>query len=95
MKDDPLAQLTQKLSLSSGPSRTTWPRLGPKGDLQLPGRPANHLSQLSEWVLAPDAGLKKTPLGDEEDEDTGGGKGKRRRPNQTGVSKRKQNRKDG
>lgn len=60
MREDLLAQLTQHLSLGSDSSCTAWLRLGPKGDVQLPGRPANDLGQLSEWVLAPDAGMRKT-----------------------------------
>jgi hypothetical protein len=98
MKEDPLAQLAQNLSLRSGPTRTTWLRLGPKGDAQLPGRPANHLSQLSEWVIAPDAGLQKTRTsmlpGHEADAETSSdqGKGKRRRAEKECPSKRKQNR---
>ncbi|KAG8736720.1 hypothetical protein FRC10_009029 [Ceratobasidium sp. 414] len=57
---DPLAMLAQNLSLQSRSSPTAWLRLGPKGDTQLPGRPPNHLSQMCEWPLAPDAGLRKT-----------------------------------
>ncbi|KAG8724029.1 hypothetical protein FRC12_005547 [Ceratobasidium sp. 428] len=69
MAKDPLALATQNLSIDASGSRTGWLRLGPKGDSQLPGRPAHHLSHLTEWVLAPDAGLRKTapdlPSGEE------------------------------
>jgi hypothetical protein len=37
MGEDPLIRMTWDLSLQSGASCTTWIRLGPKGDAQLPG----------------------------------------------------------
>jgi hypothetical protein len=94
MTEDPLAVLTQHLSLQSSSSRTTWVRLGPKGDVQLPGRPLHHLSQMPEWVLAPDAGLRSTLQDADPNEDGNpgaGSKGKRKgtRPERERALKRR------
>jgi hypothetical protein len=95
LSEDPLAIMTQNLSLQSSAQRKTWLRLGPKGEVHLPGRPLNHLSQMSEWVLAPDAGLRKIShrFIDTEDGNEAGsrGQGKRKgiRPARERAAKRR------
>ncbi|KAG9074230.1 hypothetical protein FRC06_010829 [Ceratobasidium sp. 370] len=77
-----LAQLAQSLSLRPDPSPPVWHRLGPKGDPQLPGRPLHNLGQMTEWVLAPDTGLRKTQEPDDggaEGSSSARGKGKGKR----------------
>ncbi|KAB5587684.1 hypothetical protein CTheo_8874 [Ceratobasidium theobromae] len=69
---DPLALKADSLSLDPAPKPTIWRRLGPKGDVQIPGRPPHHMTQMSEWDMALDAGMRKTRRPDnlqEEDED--------------------------
>jgi hypothetical protein len=80
---DPLALLAGTLSLQPDSSRPAWSRLGSKGDAQRPGRalPLDNLSQIADWVLAPDAGLRKTrreARNEDESEGAGPSKGKRR-----------------
>ncbi|KAB5588354.1 hypothetical protein CTheo_8207 [Ceratobasidium theobromae] len=60
MTVDPLVQRANNLSLEPTPTRTPWRRLGPKGDVQIAGRPRHHLSQMSEWFIVPDTGMRKT-----------------------------------
>jgi hypothetical protein len=91
---DPLTVLTQNLTLQAT-SRMTWLCLGPKGDVHLLGRPSNHLSQMAEWVLAPDTGMRKAtqvlvPLEDANHmKSDGKAKRKGMRPAQEQASKRR------
>ncbi|QRV80735.1 hypothetical protein RhiJN_08788 [Ceratobasidium sp. AG-Ba] len=71
MANDPLALAAQNLSISQDPAPVKWRRLGPRGDVPDPSRPATHLSQLSPWILAPDAGMRKTRASTRSEEDMG------------------------
>ncbi|KAG9113360.1 hypothetical protein FRC07_007802 [Ceratobasidium sp. 392] len=72
--DGSLAQMAQTLSLQPDPPRPVWRRLGPKGDPQMPDRPPHHLSQMTEWLMPTNAGMRKTRFADSKD-----GKGPRDR----------------
>ncbi|KAG9125776.1 hypothetical protein FRC07_006278 [Ceratobasidium sp. 392] len=61
LADDPLALLANNLRLEPDRAPTAWRRLGPKGDIAVEGQPPHHLSQLTEWEMVPDAGMRKRP----------------------------------
>ncbi|KDN33878.1 hypothetical protein RSAG8_13032, partial [Rhizoctonia solani AG-8 WAC10335] len=57
---DEIRQLAELLSAEQISSRATWHRLGAHVDHSLPGQPMHNLSQLLDWELAFDGGLKIT-----------------------------------
>ncbi|KAG8722662.1 hypothetical protein FRC08_014407 [Ceratobasidium sp. 394] len=87
-----LADQTDSLSIQPSTSSRPWRRLGPKGDARLPGQPMHHLSQMSEWVIDRDAGLRKVrnAAGSEEDAmDARAGNGAGKRARQERAPRRK------
>jgi hypothetical protein len=77
--DEQLQTLASKLSVQPSSSTIPWRRLGPHGDIRLPGQPLHHLSQLSEWIIVRDTGLRKTRVeGDLSNEDAGDAQSGRR-----------------
>ncbi|QRW09560.1 hypothetical protein RhiLY_08559 [Ceratobasidium sp. AG-Ba] len=55
--EESLINITARLSLNSSSTAPDWRRLGPWADI-VPGRPMHHLSQTTDWVLAPDGGIR-------------------------------------
>ncbi|KAG9090586.1 hypothetical protein FRC06_000976 [Ceratobasidium sp. 370] len=81
--EDELERLASKLSVQPTSSSGPWWRLGPKGDTRPAGQPLHNLSQISEWQIVPDSGLKATRDDAKTDDDPQGaraeGRGGKRR----------------
>ncbi|QRV80753.1 hypothetical protein RhiJN_08768 [Ceratobasidium sp. AG-Ba] len=54
---DSLISITARLSLNGSSTSPDWRRLGPWADV-VPGRPMHHRTQTTDWVLAPDSGIR-------------------------------------